>query len=63
MENSVKEKSNHKRQDLPQKEVLQELSIILFHLGNRLYIKKFLIKCLDRLSVKTFFVEQVPLIW
>ena len=55
----MKTKSNLKKQNLPLKETPLELSIILFHLGNLLYIYIFLIICLDRSS---FYVEQVPLI-
>ena len=56
-----KGKSNHKWQDLPQKELPHELSIILFHPENRLYMNKFLIKGLNRLSMRTFHVEHVPI--
>ena len=39
------------------------MSIILYHLENRLYITNFLIKGFDRLSMKTFDVKQVTLKW
>ena len=45
------------------KEKPHEQSIILLQPENRLITKIFLIKGLNRLSVKTFQVEQVPLIW
>ena len=54
---TIKSKTNQK------KNKPQELSIILFCLENRLYIYNVLFKCLDRLSVKTFLVEQVLLKW
>ena len=48
-EKSIKGKTNHKRQDLPQKELPHELSIILFQLESRIYNKDILIEVMTPL--------------
>ena len=45
------------------RKIPQEPSVLLFYLKNRLYLNKFLKKCLDSLSVKAIHAEQVPVIW